>query len=120
MLEEIGLTYSQYTVLLVLWEQGEVSMKDMAEDLHLDSGTLSPLLKRMEANGHLVRTRSTSDERVVNVHATDAGHALRDQAAAIQSEVERTTGLNTSELVDLRNQLNSLTDHMRNQAVASV
>ena len=83
LLEPLGLTYPQYLVMLVLWEQDGVSVKQLGERLLLDSGTLTPLLKRLEAAGLLQRQRASQDERRVEVWLSDAGKALEQQAAAI-------------------------------------
>lgn len=114
LLDRIGLTYSQYTVMLVLWETDQVALRDLGELLHLDSGTLSPLLKRLEKQGFVTRRRDSEDERVLRVSLTDEGRDLREQAKKVQAEVEKMTGLNRHDLVTLRDRLNSLSEHMRN------
>ena len=93
LLEPLGLTYPQYVVLLVLWEQDDVSVTEIGERLSLDSGTLTPLLKRMEANGLLTRTRSARDERQVDVRLTAHGKRLRARAAKIRTAVLCSTTL---------------------------
>src|SRR5882762_9322837 len=80
LLDELGLTYPQYLVLLVLWENGECPVKDLGSALHLDYGTLSPLLKRLEANGLIRRERRPDDERSVRIALTEAGSTLRERA----------------------------------------
>src|SRR3954469_13404290 len=80
LLERLGLTYPQYLVMLVLWERDGVAVKDIGERLFLDSGTLTPLLKRMELMGLVKRTRSSEDERQVLVALTTQGHELREKA----------------------------------------
>ena len=112
-LEAIGLTYSQYTVMLVLWEHGPVTLGFLSRALHSDSGTLSPLLKRLELQGLVARRRSRDDERVLEVTPTDAALRLRDPAAAIQRRVAEATGLRPEELSDLRGELESLTARLR-------
>ncbi len=113
LLDDLDLTYSQYTVLLVLWESPSTTLGDLARLLHLDSGTLSPLLKRMEQNGVLTRTRSIDDERVLLVDLTAKGLALENPASEAQRSVEDATGLSSAELANLRDELNVLTDRMR-------
>jgi len=113
LLDRIGLTYSQYTVMLVLWENDQVALRDLGELLHLDSGTLSPLLKRLEKQGFITRRRDADDERVLRVSLTDEGRDLRAQAKKVQAEVETMTGLSRRDLVQLREQLNSLSKYMR-------
>lgn len=78
-LKPLGLTYTQYLVFMVLWEQGKISVRDLGRRLMLDSGTLTPLLKKMEEAGHLTRTRSKQDERVVNIELTEEGWGVRDK-----------------------------------------
>src|ERR1700689_846568 len=82
-LDPLGLTYPQYLVLLVLWERGQVPVKELGDALYLDYGTLSPLLKRLEARGLLRRERSAADERSVLITLTADGTALRDRASSI-------------------------------------
>lgn len=83
LLDEIGLTYPQYLVLVVLWDEGESTVSTLGQRLRLDSGTLSPLLKRLERTGFITRSRGTQDERSVRVAVTPEGQAVRDRAAAI-------------------------------------
>ncbi len=83
LLKPLGLTYTQYIVFLVLWEQDGITVGPLGEKLHLDNGTLSPLLKKMEQAGYLERTRSSEDERVVVVTLTAQGRALQQQAKEI-------------------------------------
>jgi DNA-binding MarR family transcriptional regulator len=83
LLKKIGLTYTQYIVLLVLWEVREATVSDICNQLYLDSGTLSPLLKAMEEKGLISRVRNTEDERVVTIMLTEKGQALREQALAV-------------------------------------
>lgn len=87
LLSALGLTYPQYLVMLVLWETDGLSVSGIGSRLHLDSGTLTPLLKRMEKAGLLTRTRSRNDERVVTIHLTEAGRRLRDRAEAVPAQL---------------------------------
>ena len=86
-LEKIGLTYTQYVAMMVFWEEQEVSAKHLGERLFLDSGTVTPLLKSLEAKGLVVRARSKEDERVLMARVTEAGIALREQAVTIPENV---------------------------------
>ena len=86
LLEELDLTYPQYLVMLVLWEQDGLAVCDLGSRLLLDSGTLTPLLKRLELKGFVTRTRCTDDERVVHLFLTDSGRSLREQALDIPVE----------------------------------
>ncbi len=113
LLDEIGLTYSQYTVMLVLWERDTTTLRDLGAALHLDSGTLSPMLKRLERSGLVTRTRGVDDERMLHVAITDAGRRLQPGASAAQSCVEQTTGLDADALAALRDQLNDLAARTR-------
>jgi len=83
LLKPLGLTYPQYLVMLALWQHQQMSVGELGKQLHLDSGTLTPLLKRMESNGLVLRQRSTTDERRVNVSLTTAGKELQQQAATV-------------------------------------
>jgi DNA-binding MarR family transcriptional regulator len=108
-LDSLGLTYPQYLVMLVLWERGAVSVKQLGQALDLDSGTLSPLLKRLAARGYVRRERSTSDERSVLIHLTSAGSALRARAGCVPSTMAGATGMAHAELEELRQNLVRLT-----------
>ncbi|MBA2949539.1 MarR family winged helix-turn-helix transcriptional regulator [Streptomyces himalayensis] len=108
-LKELGLTYPQYLVMLVLWEHGELPVKRLGEHLRLDSGTLSPLLKRLEAAGLVRRERSAEDERSVRVNLTEAGADLREQALVVPRRIAAATGFDLREIRDLRARLDRLT-----------
>ena len=112
-LNRIGLTYRQYTVMLVLWEQGTTTLGDLADLLGLDSGTLSPLVKRMAEAGLLTRRRNPRDERVLDLEITEFGRSLREAATAAQREVEASTRLSDEEFADLRRRLIELTSSLR-------
>ncbi|OON78015.1 MarR family winged helix-turn-helix transcriptional regulator [Streptomyces tsukubensis] len=109
-LKELGLTYSQYLVMLVLWEDGELPVKRIGERLRLDSGTLSPLLKRLEAAGLVRRERGVEDERSVSVRLTDEGAELKARAARVPRSIAAATGLSVDEIDDLRERLARLTE----------
>ncbi|MED4128809.1 MULTISPECIES: MarR family winged helix-turn-helix transcriptional regulator [Shouchella] len=102
LLEELNVTYPQYLVLLVLWESGEMSVKELGERLFLDSGTLTPMLKRMEENEFIARNRSKGDERVVNVTLTEQGEQAREKATKIPLRFLEQTNLNEEELMQLK------------------
>lgn len=108
-LKDLGLTYPQYLVMLVLWEHGELPVKKLGEHLRLDSGTLSPLLKRLEAAGLVRRERSAQDERSVHVAPTDAGTALKERALVVPRRIAASTGFELREIVDLKARLDRLT-----------
>ena len=104
-LDEFGLTYPQYLVLLVLWEYEAVTVKRLGELLWLDSGTLTPLLKRMEANGLLERKRSSKDERIVDVLLTDKGRKLEAQAEKVPLAIKKELKMSDEQLVKLRKKI---------------
>lgn len=105
LLDKLGLTYPQYLVMLVLWKKDDVLVKDIGEQLLLDSGTLTPLLKRLEVLGMLTRTRDEHDERQVRIALTRDGRNLKRKAAAIPSQVLCATGKSHDALLALRAQL---------------
>ncbi|MFD4316118.1 MarR family winged helix-turn-helix transcriptional regulator [Streptomyces sp. NPDC058548] len=107
-LKELGLTYPQYLAMLVLWEHGELPVKGIGERLRLDSGTLSPLLKRLEAAGYVERRRSPEDERSVTVRPTAEGTALKERARDVPRRIAAATGLDLADIRDLRERLDAL------------
>jgi DNA-binding MarR family transcriptional regulator len=109
-LKDLGLTYPQYLVMLVLWEQGELPVKKLGEQLRLDSGTLSPLVKRLETAGLVRRERSAQDERSVQVSLTEEGAALRERALQVPRRIAAATGFAPEEIGELRERLDRLTD----------
>ena len=102
LLESLDLTYSQYLVMMLLWEKDGASVKDLGSRLHLDSGTLTPLLKRLEAKGFVARGRSEEDERVRVLNLTDQGRALKEQAKSVPSNMLCKINLDADELISLR------------------
>jgi DNA-binding MarR family transcriptional regulator len=112
LLDRLGLTYPQYLVMLVLWERDDVPVKDIGEKLFLDSGTLTPLLKRLEA-AHLVkRTRSSEDERQVLIALTSQGHALKEKARAVPQSILAASDCSVSELVAMKDEIVALRDRL--------
>lgn len=107
-LSELGLTYPQYLTMLAVWESDGRTVAELGRAIELDSGTLSPLLRRLETAGLLRRERSRSDERVVRVFATPLGREMEPRAAAVRARVETVTGLSTEEFVQLRSMLHRL------------
>ena len=96
-LDALGLTYTQYIVLLVIWETGTISVRDLGRRLYLDSGTLTPVLKTLEKNGLIIRRRSEKDERVLLVSVTRDGRALRDKAGEIPQAIRASVRLSDRE-----------------------
>lgn len=115
LLDQIGLTYPQYLVMLVLWEQDGVTVSELGERLFLDSGTLTPLLKRLEAQGQIARLRDVQDERRVRITLTAEGRALRDQAEAIPPCVLQSSQCSIAELTALTTELKQLRDRLSEQ-----
>ncbi|MFP5390921.1 MAG: MarR family winged helix-turn-helix transcriptional regulator [Gammaproteobacteria bacterium] len=114
MLERLGLTYPQYLVMLVLWEQDGVLVKDIGARLYLDSGTLTPLLKRLEGSGLLTRTRDPQDERQVRIELTGAGRALRERAEQIPTQLLCISGQPAERLGRLRSELAAVRNDLFN------
>ncbi|MDP2263498.1 MAG: MarR family transcriptional regulator [Hydrogenophaga sp.] len=112
LLDELGLTYPQYLALLVLWEQDGLGVSELGERLFLDSGTLTPLLKRLEAAGLVSRLRDVQDERRVQVRLTAAGRSLKARAARIPGCVLQATDCEVSEAMALTHQIQSLRNRL--------
>ena len=109
-LSHIGLTYPQYLVMMVLWETDGITVKTIAERLHLESPTITPLLKRLESCGFVSRQRNAKDERVVNVFLTDAGRGIQARVADMQKGVACQTGMQETQFIELRSTLHELVD----------
>ncbi|MDC0710700.1 MarR family transcriptional regulator [Stigmatella sp. ncwal1] len=110
LLQDLGLTYPQYLVMLVLWEEEGLVVKALGARLHLDSGTLTPLLKRLEAAGLVVRARDPQDERQVRIGLTAQGRALRAQAECIPQALLEASGSTLGEIQALKGQILRLRD----------
>ncbi|MCU1406521.1 MAG: MarR family transcriptional regulator [Glaciihabitans sp.] len=113
LLAPLGVTYPQYLALQILWESGTSSVSQLGDRLQLDSGTLSPLLRRLEALGLVSRGRSTADERIVEISLTEAGDALRSHAPRIGEAICASTGLPQDELDELQQQIATLAARVR-------
>lgn len=113
LLDDLGLTYPQYLVLVSLWGQDNQTVGTLGTAMHLESNTLTPLLKRMEAAGHLTRHRNADDERQVLVRLTDQGRILQTQCKHIPECVLAQSGLTLPAIIALQNQIMSLRDHLR-------
>ena len=109
LLDRIGLTYPQYLVMLVLWEQDGLTVRELGQRLQLDSGTLTPLLKRLQSAGLVSRQRRQQDEREVDIRLTDAGLALRDKASGIPACLAQCMQLPLEQMQSLRDELKRLT-----------
>jgi DNA-binding MarR family transcriptional regulator len=114
LLDPVGLTYPQYVTMLALWDSGDapVTVGDLGRRLRLDTGTLTPLLKRLESLGHLTRRRDAEDERRVLLEVTDSGWVLRDQVADVPAGLFRSLDFSTSDAAQLRRLLNDLLEQL--------
>jgi len=113
LLAPLGLTYPQYLAMLVLWQQDGLTVSQLGERLALDSATLTPLLKRLEAAGHLQRLRDTADERRLRLQLTPGGRALRTRAAHIPTTLAAAAGCGPDQLTALVQQLSALRERLR-------
>lgn len=111
LLKPLGITYTQYLVFLVLWEHTEISTGELGRRLYLDNGTLSPLLKKMEKSGWIVRRRDDQDERIVRISLTSKGLALREDAASIPSQIAGCLPLDGENASQLYRLLYEILDH---------
>ena len=114
-LDKLDLTYTQYITMMVLWEKQQISVKELGEILYLDSGTLTPVLKKLEAKGYITRHRSEKDERVLIVSVTDEGMRLRDEALTVPQAVGRCVRLEGDEAAALYSLLYKLIDNMEEE-----
>jgi DNA-binding MarR family transcriptional regulator len=103
LLEALDLTYPQYLVMMVLWEQEAQTVNQLGEKLKLDSGTLTPLLKRMELKSFIFRDRSKVDERIVNISLTEKGKALKEKASCIPTQLMESMDVSMEDLTTLKN-----------------
>ncbi len=117
-LDQLGITYPQYLVMMVLWRDEPQTVGSLGERLLLDSSTLTPLLKRLEASGFVTRTRSTRDERVVDIALTEKGRGLAEEARSIPVEVREATGETDSEIERLRRSILRVRDALQASNVA--
>ncbi|MDM0076194.1 MarR family transcriptional regulator [Variovorax sp. J2P1-59] len=113
LLEKLQLTYPQYLVMLVLWERDGLMVSELGERLFLDSGTLTPLLKRLEANGLVARIRDVGDERRVHVNLTAAGRKLKARAGSVPACLLASSQCSLAELTDLTQQMQGLRDRIK-------
>jgi DNA-binding MarR family transcriptional regulator len=116
LLRKLDLTYPQYLVMLVLWERDGVTVSDIGARLFLDSATLTPLLKRLEAGGLVARTRSNADERQVVISLTDSGRALARQASVVQQQAQCAAACAPGDLLALKRQLETLRTKLADSA----
>jgi len=116
LLGQLDLTYPQYLVMLVLWQRDDVTVSDIGEKLFLDSATLTPLLKRLEVAGLLLRQRAKTDERQVIITLTGAGKALQEKAKSIPEAILCATECDVNEMVALKQQLELLRTHLKDKS----
>jgi DNA-binding MarR family transcriptional regulator len=104
-LEPLGLTHPQYLVMLALWERSPRSLGELAHELAMEPATLSPLVKRLESQGRVARSRSSADERVLEIRLTEEGRELRERALEVPAQIMRATGLDAEDIASLRDGL---------------
>ena len=113
LLHKVGLTYPQYLVMVTLWHRDGQTVRELGKTLFLDSSTLTPLLKRLEAAGLITRTRNRSDEREVLIHVTEKGGALRSHAANIMRCIEEAVGMDAETLRAIKQSLDTIRDKIK-------
>ncbi|EHO53886.1 putative organic hydroperoxide resistance transcriptional regulator [Lachnospiraceae bacterium oral taxon 082 str. F0431] len=111
-LDKLDLTYTQYIVMMVMWEEKELNVKELGDKLFLDSGTLTPVLKKLEAKGYVTRERSKIDERTLIVTLTDSGKELREKAVDIPVGMRGCLKLSDEEMIQLRTMLGKILSDM--------
>ena len=111
-LDPLGITYTQYIALMALWEEDNITVKDLGKKLFLDSGTLTPLFKKMESQNLVVRQRSSDDERNVYIRLTEEGKNLRDKALDIPNRIGSCIDLPMEEIIQLQKSLHKLLDQL--------
>ncbi len=116
LLDALNLTYPQYLVMLVLWRNNGINVKSLGNKLHLDSGTLTPLLKRLEAKGIIVRKRSDVDERSRDMYLTEAGEKLKQKAAQVPETIFGRSGLKSEQLIALKSICDELTQNLASKS----
>lgn len=119
LLENMGLTFPQYLIMLVLWEHDGLTLKELSNRLRQDSGALTPVVKRLEAAGLVTRRRSAEDERNLSIELTPAGRALREQASGVNSQVREVCALGDAGLDDLRETLVMLRNRLDEEGTSS-
>lgn len=107
-LDKLDLTYTQYIVMMVMWEERELNVKELGDKLFLDSGTLTPVLKKLESKGYVTRERSKIDERTLIVTLTKSGEELKEMALEIPLGMRGCLNINDEEMTQLRNMLNKI------------
>lgn len=111
-LDELELTYTQYITMMVLWEKKEINVKELGKYLYLDSGTLTPVLKKLEVKGYLTRVRSKEDERNLVVTITESGEALREKAVSVPGKISQCVDLEPQEAMQLYQLLHKMLGSM--------
>ena len=111
-LDRLDLTYTQYIAMLVLWEEKDINVKELGERLYLDSGTLTPLLKKLEAKGYIIRERSKEDERSLIISLSEKGEKLKDEAVIVPQKVGACMNLERDKVIELYKTLYELLDDL--------
>lgn len=113
LLEKLGLTYPQYLIMLILWQQDGLALKDIADKLFTESGALTPVLKRLQEMGLLIRSRSPQSERTLEIRLTEQGRALRHDALLVNQQIAAGCGFTLNEMQQLRDQLIDLRQRLQ-------
>lgn len=111
-LDELDLTYTQYIAMMVIWEEKQINVRDLGEQLYLDSGTLTPLLKKLESKGYIIRERSKEDERSLNISISKKGEELKDKAVKVPQQVSACLSLEPEKAMALYSTLYELLDDL--------
>lgn len=117
LLDKLDLTYTQYIAMLVLWENDNINVKSLGEKLFLDSGTLTPLLNKLESKGYITKIKSSTDERNIIVSITDCGKQLKDSALIVPEELGKCVNLSSEEAIFLYKILYKILDNLKNEAL---
>lgn len=116
-LDNLGLTYTQYIVMLVLWEKDGIALRKLGKKLNLDSGTLTPLLKKLESEGLIIRKRDSKDERNLIIHLTNSGKELMNKAEAIPNKIACKLPMDMEEIVTLREKIKDVLNNLDNNEI---
>lgn len=114
-LDELDLTYTQYITMMVLWDVHSASLKELGDKLYLDSGTLTPVIKKLESKGYITKSRARNDERIINIEITDAGMRLREEAVNIPSKIGGCVNINEQDARELYRLLYLILGHLENE-----
>lgn len=115
-LKKLDLTYTQFLVMVCLWNNDSLSIKDIGEKLELDTGTLTPLIKRLISMGHLEKRRSIVDERIVIISLTDSGSSLKDKASTLPMDIFNELKMEMNDFIEIRSRVQTIVDKLRERS----